>query len=118
MKSKSTLVALSALLMILASAGCQSVPEDTYVWVRADGKRMTNNPELTKKGQLDLATCQGEAGKSSAAMPIVVGQPNVYAMSLASNQRHAALSAIVIGCMAQKGYLHVLKSQAASIAPR
>ncbi len=114
---KCTSKALAASIFLVLAA-CQAVPDDPYVWVRADGKRMSSNPDLFKKRQLDLATCQGEAGKSSAAMPIVVAQPNVYAMGLASNQRHAALSAIVIGCMAQRGYLHLPQSQAANISAR
>lgn len=98
-------------------ASCQTT-NDPYVWVRADGKRMANNPALQKQGQLDLAICQGEAGKSNAAMPIVVGQPNIYSMGVASGQRNAALNSIVIGCMAQRGYLHLPQSQAARVASR
>lgn len=103
------------LLPAVCVSACQTGDTDPYVWVRADGKRMSSNSELHKKGQLDLAVCQGEAGKSSAAMPVIVGQPNFYAMGIASGQRDSALSAIVIGCMAQKGYLHLPQSKAATL---
>ena len=102
---------------VVSLTACQTVSEP-YVWVRSDGKRMSGNIELLKRGQLDLAICNGEAGKSNAAMPVVVGQPNTYAMAITSGQRNTALSSIVVGCMAQKGYLYLPQSQAANIASR
>jgi hypothetical protein len=36
-------------------------PAENYVWARNDGRRMSENPDLLRQGQIDQAACRASA---------------------------------------------------------
>jgi pectin methylesterase-like acyl-CoA thioesterase len=99
-----------------ALAGCQTVPQEQYIWVRTDGQRGAGNPALQQQYQIDRTICFGEVQKSAAGAPVIYYQGLAGAIDAAiiQNQHQQAYLDIMKGCMAQKGYVLVPQSQAAA----
>jgi len=53
-------------LAYAARNGPSSSPQESYVWARNDGRRMSGNPALLRQGQKDQAECRHQASLSSA----------------------------------------------------
>lgn len=74
---------------------------------------MQGNPRLLQQGQVDMAICEGEVQKAA------VGQAPIYWRGLVGAlaadavvaQRQQGLVAIAKGCMAERGYLLVPRSE-------
>jgi hypothetical protein len=113
---------LSASLLCLAFlvGGCQSVPEDPEVWVRIDGQKGAGNPVLMQQYEVDSTICLGQTQQSAVGMaPIYYqGVAGAIGASVIQSQRNAALTDVVKGCMAQKGYMRVRSSQAEAMRAR
>ena len=92
--------------IIFALAGCVTAQQGpTKIWVRADGK-----PVAQGQYQIDSTICIGETQKSAVGMPPIYyqGLAGAISASIIQDQREAALVQVAEGCMAQRGYLHVL----------
>jgi hypothetical protein len=110
-----------ALLVAVAALGaCQSSPPqyEDHLWVRTDGRPMSEDAVLKAQGELDLTICVGEVQKSAVGAPIIYYQGLAGAISAAmiADQRQAAMIDILRGCMAGRGYVLVPRSQAAAVA--
>lgn len=99
-------------------AGCQTAPQEQYIFVRTDGKRLADDPSFGSKFELDKQMCIGEVQKSAVGAPIIYyqGLAGAITASMIQNQQQAALIDILKGCMAGKGYVMVPQSQAAAVS--
>lgn len=109
---------VAALAMVGALVGCQTTPQDPYIFVRVDGKRMADDPTYAPKFELDKAQCVGEVQKSATGAPIIYYQGIAGAIDAAiiQNQHQQAYVDILKGCMAGKGYAMVHQSQAPAVS--
>jgi hypothetical protein len=101
----------------LVVSACQSVPApEPEVWIRTDGQRGTGNPVLEQQFEIDKAVCVGQTQQTRVGMvPIYYGgMGGSIGAVVIEAQRSAALMDVAKGCMAQRGYLRVPVSQAAS----
>ncbi|MBB3289914.1 MULTISPECIES: hypothetical protein [unclassified Rhizobium] len=117
--TKSFLVLVCASIALTA---CQTAsPQDDTVYVRTDGISQVGRPDLQQQFQIDSTVCIGEAQKAAVGAPIVYSNGSLLSeISAASvnQQKSNALNDVVKGCMAQKGYILVKKSEAVATAQR
>lgn len=111
----------AACLLSVALVGCVTTPPpDPRVWVRTDGQKGSDNPVLASQFEIDKTVCLGETQKTAVGMaPIYYhGISGAIEASMIEKQRGEALVQVAEGCMAQKGYVYVPKSQAEETARR
>ncbi|WP_199085471.1 hypothetical protein [Bosea sp. ASV33] len=102
-------------------AGCVSTPpREERVWVRTDGQKGSEVPALAQQFEIDKTVCLGETQKTAVGMaPIYYqGVAGAIEANRIEAQRGEALEQVIQGCMAQKGYVYVPKSQAEETAKR
>lgn len=108
-----------ALVCALSLAGCQtSTPmNEQFIFVRVDGKRLADNPSYGAKFELDRTVCIADVQRSAVGAPVIYyqGLAGAITASMIQNQQQAALVDIFKGCMAGKGYVMVLQSQALAV---
>lgn len=111
-------IAVAAAVVGLVLAGCQTTPEEQYIFVRTDGKRLADDPSFGPKFELDRTVCIGEVQRSAVGAPIIYyqGLAGAITASMIQNQQQAALVDILKGCMAGKGYMMVPMSQAPAVS--
>ena len=63
------IVAVAAAFMALA--GCQTVPQEQYIWIRTDGQRGAGHPKLQNEFEVDKTECIGEVQKSATGAPVI-----------------------------------------------
>lgn len=106
--------------MCLALVGCQTATTslDDYIFVRTDGHRLADNPSYGPKFEIDKTICIGEVQKISAgATPIYFqGIGGAISAAMIQDQNTRALIDVLKGCMAQRGYVLVKKSEAPAVA--
>lgn len=102
---------------VVALGGCQTVPDEQYIFVRVDGKRLADDPSYGPKFELDRTICIGEVQRSAVGAPIIYyqGLAGAITASMIQNQQQAALVDVLKGCMAGKGYVLVPQSQALAV---
>lgn len=76
-------------------ASC-AVAADTK-WYHTDGRPIPSNPALLARAEADLAACRGEMARAKLA-----GRATSWGEQLGRNQ---AADAVLIGCMADRGYV-------------
>lgn len=112
--------ALAIACVQLIAAGCQSTAQkyEDHLWVRTDGRPTSEDAALRAQGELDLTVCIGEVQKSAVGAPPIYyqGVAGAVSASIIADQRMAAYVDILKGCMAQRGYVLVPRSQAATVA--
>lgn len=108
--------ATAAALVVLS--GCQTTPQDEYIWVRTDGHRMGDDPSYGQRFELDRTVCFGEVQRSAAGAPVIYyqGLSGAITASMIQGQQQSAYLDIMKGCMAGKGYVFTPKSQAQAVS--
>lgn len=101
-------------------AGCQTAQQEEFLWVRTDGQVVTGNPALQARGELDRTICFGEVQKAAAGAPVVYyrGLAGAITAAAITNSQQRAYVDIMKGCMAERGYVLVPRSEAESTAAR
>lgn len=107
-----------ALAVCVATAGCQTTPQEAMIWVRTDGHRLADNPTYSTQFQVDKTVCVGEVQKSAAGAPVIYyrGLAGAIDASIIQQQHQTAYADIMKGCMAGKGYVLVPVSQAPAVS--
>ena len=72
--------------------GCAHEPP--MKWHRVDGRSILSDPALHQRAELDHAACQGERAKAIAS-----------GSALHSRGRQEAGHMVLVGCMADRGYV-------------
>jgi hypothetical protein len=103
-------IELLVMAMAVAVSGCAAPMKSIYV--RADGRRGSDDPALAAQFDLDTNICVGEAQKANLSGVTLAG--GGLAGVVAQAQRSNAAGDVRIGCMAQKGYVYVPEDQAAA----
>jgi len=108
---------LFAAALAAALAGCQTTPDEKFVFVRVDGKRLAENPSYGTKFELDRSVCVGDVQKSAVGAPPIYyqGLSGAISASIIANRQQSALLDIFRGCMVSKGYAMVPESQAPAV---
>jgi hypothetical protein len=102
------LVAAAPLLACATAAP----PADPFVWVRTDGQGFSDNPAFSQQWDTDRVICEGEMQKANlSGVSICRGAIDCIAASAA---RGESMSTVGRGCMAQRGWVLVHQSEAAS----
>lgn len=112
---------IAAVAGALALGGCVTTPPpEERVWVRTDGQKGSEVPALAQQFEIDKTICLGETQKTAVGMaPIYYqGVAGATQASAIEGQRAQALEQVIAGCMAGKGYVYVLKSQAEATLQR
>jgi hypothetical protein len=79
-----------AVLLCGLVGGCATA--GTTVYLRTDGRRVADHPELRKEIEIDRTICEGEAAKADVSdAPLV--------------RRQWGYDAMFNGCMAQRGWV-------------
>jgi hypothetical protein len=81
---------LVALLGCAIIGGC--VTAEAPVYLRTDGKRVADHPDIRRQFDIDRTICEGEAAKADASPAPLF-------------RRQQAWDAMFNGCMAQRGYM-------------
>ena len=109
----------TAVALLILLVGCQSAPNQDVIWLRTDGRSQVGNPALAQQFEIDKTVCVGETQKSAVGAPVVYSNGSLVSnvsAAMVTGQQGAALTDVMKGCMAQKGYMLVPKSQAAALA--
>lgn len=96
----------------LALGGCATTPVPVVGmdYIRADGRPMEGNPALTQQFSIDGDVCIGEVSKADMSGTILpLGGAAGVMQSI--NRRNES-GRVMIGCMADRGYLFVRADQA------
>lgn len=104
---------------VAALSGCQTTPQEEMIWLRTDGQSQVGNPHLLQQHEIDKTICMGEAQKSAVGAPMVYSNGSFVSevnASMVRSQQGNAVADVAKGCMAQRGYLLVPKSQAPAMA--
>jgi hypothetical protein len=97
-----------ALAVTLATlTGCAT---QKYVYVRADGQRLFDDPVLQQQFKMDATVCEGDTNKAGLSGVAVYG--GGLAGAAATIDRANAVGRVAVGCMAEKGYVQVPEEQA------
>lgn len=107
-------VGLSIPLILLSLAGC-ATPPPPKLWVRTDGQQARGNIALEQEFELAKKICAGEAGKATMSAGSNYHR-SVLSYGLEEQKRSVATSAVVDGCMAEKGYVLTDADNAASLS--
>ncbi len=106
----------------IALTACQTAaPQDDLIYLRTDGVSQVGRPDLLQQFEIDRTVCVGETQKAAVGAPVVYSNGSLVSeISAASvnQQKSDALNDVLKGCMAQKGYIAVKKSEAAATAQR
>lgn len=78
-------------------------------WMRVDGQRTDNTPEVQQQYQYDVAECLVPSNKLRYDYGLVDFVPIVG--SFAQAPRFTAADAMMVKCMAARGYVRVSKSE-------
>jgi hypothetical protein len=92
-----------AAAIFLFTVGCAQQP--TFTWVRMDGQHVRGNPLLMQAFDADDTICRGEMQKANLSGVAVHG--GGLAGIAVQMERNAAVSDVLRGCMAQRGYAYV-----------
>lgn len=104
MRGLLTLIAAAFLL-----ASCVTTAP-AVIWIRTDGQSGKTNPVLAQQFEIDRTVCIGETQKAN--MSGVAIYSGGVAGAIAQVDRDRAANDVIKGCMAQRGYLLVLESEA------
>lgn len=80
------------------------------VWLRTDGVRVSQHPELAAQFDVDKTVCQAEIQRAELA-GLTVGGGGISG-AIYQAQRNAAGGDVGRGCMAERGYVQVPEEQA------
>jgi hypothetical protein len=80
--------------------------------VRTDGQSIRENPKLQQALDIDRKVCEGETQKA-ALSGVTIGGGSVGGLAAAIERQESAKT-VMIGCMAQRGYVLVPQEQAAA----
>ena len=97
--------ALACGLLFLTLGGCATAPKVQMSWMRIDGQRQKGNPALTQELQINHIACLGDRQK--ATLSGVTLSSSSFMAEIAAAQRSESADAVLIGCMADRGYLWV-----------
>lgn len=92
----------------LALVGCAQQPKT--VWIRTDGQTGFTNPALAQQFEVDKTICEGEMSKANmSGAQFCRGLVDCVGQSVA---RSEGMAVVGKGCMAQRGYISVLETEA------
>lgn len=114
MKLHFAIVACAAVIL----PSCQTAPTN-QIWLRTDGRSQVGNPHLMQQFEIDRTVCVGETQKSAVGAPVVYTDGSIgstVSAAMVAGQKSDALTDVMKGCMAQKGYVMVSKDQAPAMA--
>lgn len=100
----------AAIAVVVSATGCAIGPQ--MVVVRTDGQSIRENQKLQQALDIDRKVCEGETQKASLA-GVTIGGGSVGGLAAAIERQEAART-VMIGCMAQRGYVLVPEEQAAA----
>lgn len=101
---------LTAVAVTISAAGCAIAPQMAVV--RTDGQSIRENPKLQQALDIDRKVCEGETQKANLS-GVTIGGGSVGALAAAIERQESART-VMIGCMAQRGYVLVPQEQAAA----
>jgi uncharacterized lipoprotein YajG len=104
---KHLFAAVSAALIFTSCAE----PPRTAV-LRVNGDRVTGNAVLEHTYRTDYAVCMGERQKAALSGVTAYGGSGGLAGIIASEDRSTAADQVLVGCLAQKGYVIVPEAEA------
>lgn len=106
----------------IALTACQTTtPADDTVYMRTDGVSQVGRPDLMQKFEIDKTVCLGETQKVAVGAPVVYSNGTILSELSAAGvnqQKSDALNDVLKGCMAQRGYILVKKSEAIATSQR
>ena len=106
----------------IALTACQTTtPAEETVYMRTDGVSQVGRPDLLQKFEIDKTVCLGETQKAAVGAPVVYSNGTILSELSAAGvnqQKSNALNDVMKGCMAQKGYILVKKSEAMATSQR
>jgi hypothetical protein len=98
-----------AMALAISVGGCAAAPKT--IWLRADGQG-GRDPVLAQQFEIDRTICQGERQRADLSGTTFTG--GGLAGIAAAQQRSNSADQVASGCMAQKGYVLVLETEAAA----
>ena len=93
-------------------AGLAALSPTEMVYVRVDGKRLSDHPVLAQLLETDRAICKGEAQKAGLVAPNELESKNLAVQIVSAGMKEGKISDIMQGCMAGHGYTYVTVAEA------